>query len=464
VSITSPSSGSPVSGTTTVTASVSIIGFLTVRGVQFKLDGANLGEEDGSAPYSIPWDTTTASEGSHTLTAVARDAVGLEFTSAPVRVTVSNGPPPDTSPPSVTIASPSSGATVSRTIDVSATASDDVGVAGVQFRLDDADLGAEDTEAPYSVPWDTTTTSDGSHTLTAVARDAAGNVTISEPVTVTVSNTSPPPPSDTFAAGDLLLSFEKGTVQWRGPDGTLKAELTGTVPGHTEGIRFDAAGNLYATRWCVDAGCTTGNTVEKFNVHGVSEGSVGSGYNCNPGSITFDAAGNMYVGQADCTGQILKIAAGRPSVAYQVAAERRGSLWVDLASDGCTIFYTSLGPNVKRFDVCTTTQLPDFNLAPLPGGETHALHVLPDGGVLVSTGQVISRLDAAGALVQTYSVSGESQYWTGVDLVGDGTFWAVNYYASNVYKFDLATGAVLASFNAGPPVQTVDVRVSPGAP
>jgi len=447
-----------------VTASVSIIGFLTVRGVQFKLDGANLGEEDGSAPYSIPWDTTTASEGSHTLTAVARDAVGLQFTSAPVRVTVSNGPPPDTSPPSVTIASPSSGATVSRTIDVSATASDDVGVAGVQFRLDDADLGAEDTEAPYSVPWDTTTTSDGSHTLTAVARDAAGNVTISEPVTVTVSNTSPPPPSDTFAAGDLLLSFEKGTVQWRGPDGTLKAELTGTVPGHTEGIRFDAAGNLYATRWCVDAGCTTGNTVEKFNVHGVSEGSVGSGYNCNPGSITFDAAGNMYVGQADCSGQILKIAAGRPSVAYQVAAERRGSLWVDLASDGCTIFYTSLGPNVKRFDVCTTTQLPDFNLAPLPGGETHALHVLPDGGVLVSTGQVVSRLDAAGALVQTYSVSGESQYWTGVDLVGDGTFWAVNYYASNVYKFDLATGAVLASFNAGPPVQTVDVRVSPGAP
>jgi len=447
-----------------VTASVSIIGFLTVRGVQFKLDGANLGEEDGSAPYSIPWDTTTASEGSHTLTAVARDAVGLQFTSAPVRVTVSNGPPPDTSPPSVTIASPSSGATVSRTIDVVATASDDVGVAGVQFRLDDADLGAEDTAAPYSVPWDTTTTSDGSHTLTAVARDAAGNVTISEPVTVTVSNTSPPPPSDTFAAGDLLLSFEKGTVQWRGPDGTLKAELTSTVPGHTEGIRFDAAGNLYATRWCVDAGCTTGNTVEKFNVHGVSEGSVGSGYNCNPGSITFDAAGNMYVGQADCSGQILKIAAGRPSVAYQVAAERRGSLWVDLASDGCTIFYTSLGPNVKRFDVCTTTQLPDFNLAPLPGGETHALHVLPDGGVLVSTGQVVSRLDAGGALVQTYSVSGESQYWTGVDLVGDGTFWAVNYYASNVYKFDLATGAVLASFNTGPPVQTVDVRVSPGAP
>src|SRR5439155_24271616 len=99
---------------TTVTASVSIIGFLTVRGVQFKLDGANLGGEDGSAPYSIPWDTTTASEGSHTLTAVARDAVGLEFTSAPVTVTVSNAPPPDPIPPSAPTASLSSGSTVSR--------------------------------------------------------------------------------------------------------------------------------------------------------------------------------------------------------------------------------------------------------------------------------------------------------------------------------------------------------------
>ncbi|PYN65913.1 MAG: hypothetical protein DMD93_19500, partial [Candidatus Rokuibacteriota bacterium] len=242
-------------------------------------------------------------------------------------------------------------------------------VAGVQFKLDEADLGVEDTAAPYSVPWDTTTTSNGSHTLTAVARDAAGDLFVSDPVTITVSNTSPPPPA-TFAAGDLFLSFEKGIVQWRGPDGTLKAELAGTVPGNTEGIRFDAAGNLYVTRWCADPDCTTGNTVEKFNVHGVSEGSVGTGYHCNPGAITFDAVGNMYVGQADCSGQILKIAAGRPSVAYQVAAERRGSLWVDLASDGCTIFYTSLGPNVKRFDVCTTTQLPDFNLAPLPGGET----------------------------------------------------------------------------------------------
>src|SRR5881396_362580 len=100
VTITSPADGSPVSGTIPVTASVTIIGALTVAGVQFKLDGNNLGAEDTSAPYSVPWNTTTASNGSHTLTAVAREGLlGTLWTSDPVRVTVSN----DITRPTVTI-------------------------------------------------------------------------------------------------------------------------------------------------------------------------------------------------------------------------------------------------------------------------------------------------------------------------------------------------------------------------
>ncbi len=274
----------------------------------------------------------------------------------------------------------------------------------------------------------------------------------------------------TFAPGDVFVSFEKGGVQWRNPDGTLNALLVSQVQGTTsEGMGFDAAGNLYVTHWCASLGlgsvCTVGNTVEKFSTSGVSQGTVGSGYNCNPHALAFDAAGSMYVGQADCTGNILKLSLGQTPTAYAVAAENRGSFWVDLAPDGCTIFYTSWGPNVKRFNVCTNTQLADFNVAPMPGGQTQGLRVLAAGGVLVSSGAVIARLDATGALVQTYQVStGEAQYWAGLDLVGDGTFWAINYYTSNVYKFDLTTGAVLASFNTGTPAQTaVDVRVVQGA-
>src|SRR5207247_1162863 len=131
-------------------------------GVQFELDGANLGAEDNSSPYSVSWDTTASSNGSHTLTARARDAEGNTTTSSAVSVTVFN----DTSPPTVNITSPSSGSTISGSITVTASASDNVGVAGVQFVLDGANLGAEDTSSPYSASWDTTDRSNGPHTLT----------------------------------------------------------------------------------------------------------------------------------------------------------------------------------------------------------------------------------------------------------------------------------------------------------
>src|SRR5712671_2105984 len=201
VTITSPGSGSSVSGTTPVNASVSIVGSLTVSSVQFRLDGANLGARDTSAPYSVSWNTTATSNGSHTLTAVATDLLGVQFTSSPVTVTVNNAPPPpppDTTPPTVSITAPANGATVPATVTITASASDNVGVAGVQFQIDGANFGAEDTSAPYSISWNTTSASDGSHTITAIARDAAGNRSpVSAPVTVTVANNTAPPPAST---------------------------------------------------------------------------------------------------------------------------------------------------------------------------------------------------------------------------------------------------------------------------
>ena len=83
----------------------------------------------------------------------------------------------DTIPPVTSLTAPAAGATVSGTVNVTANATDNVGVAGVQFKLDGAALGAEDTAAPYSVSWNTTAAANGIHSLTAVARDAAGNQT-----------------------------------------------------------------------------------------------------------------------------------------------------------------------------------------------------------------------------------------------------------------------------------------------
>jgi len=104
----------------------------------------------------------------------------------------------DTTPPSVAVTAPAGGATVSATVQAAATASDDVGVAGVQFKLDGNPLGPELTAAPYSMAWDTAPVANGTHSLTAVARDAAGNRTTSAAATVDVENSAAPPTNILF--------------------------------------------------------------------------------------------------------------------------------------------------------------------------------------------------------------------------------------------------------------------------
>jgi len=118
--------------------------------------------------------------------------VGSDAT--PVNFTVAVDPA-DPTLPNVNITAPSAGATVSGVFTITANATDNLGVYGVQFKLDGAVLGAEDLVSPYSTDWNTATATNGSHTLTAVARDVAGNERTSVSVTVTVSNVGPNDPS-----------------------------------------------------------------------------------------------------------------------------------------------------------------------------------------------------------------------------------------------------------------------------
>ena len=183
VSLTAPSGGSVLSGTTTLSATAT--DNTGVAGVKFKVDGADVDTEDLSSPYSVTWNTAGATAGSHQITAVARDAAGNSATSAAVTVTVNNA---DTTAPVVSLTAPAAGATVAGSATISADATDNVGVAGVQFKVDGANVGAEDTSAPFSVTWVSTTASNAAHSLSAVARDAAGNNTTSAVRTVTVNN------------------------------------------------------------------------------------------------------------------------------------------------------------------------------------------------------------------------------------------------------------------------------------
>ncbi|HEY3181566.1 MAG TPA: LamG-like jellyroll fold domain-containing protein, partial [Gaiellaceae bacterium] len=117
-------------------------------------------------------------------------------------------PAPDLVTPTVTISAPAAGATVAGRVTVTANASDDVGVAGVQFKLDGADLGAEDTAAPYAFDWDTVPAANGAHVLSATARDAAGNRGTAIDVAVTVNNDKVAPTVPTNVAAAAVSSSQ----------------------------------------------------------------------------------------------------------------------------------------------------------------------------------------------------------------------------------------------------------------
>jgi len=239
VSMTSPAAGATVSGSS-VAVSASAYDDVAVLGVQFKLDGANLGGEDTSEPYSVVWNSTLASTGSHTLTAVARDAVPNVITSASRAVTVAAS-----GIPTVSITAPSAGAVVSGdSVTVSADASDDVAVLGVQFKVDGSNLGAEDTVAPHSILWDTKPFTNASHSLTAVVRDAAPNSRTSAAVPVTINNAPPVPdpidpgnpPENTkipqFSIA-LLSDMANATESIIGTSPVIKL-ITGAIPSSVE--------------------------------------------------------------------------------------------------------------------------------------------------------------------------------------------------------------------------------------
>ena len=99
----------------------------------------------------------------------------------------------DTTPPTVSITSPSAGATLSGDVTFIASATDIVGVATVQFKVDNTNVGPALTSTPYSYLLNTTTIANGNHSITAVAVDTSGNSAASAAIQVTVANNNQVP-------------------------------------------------------------------------------------------------------------------------------------------------------------------------------------------------------------------------------------------------------------------------------
>ena len=113
-------------------------------------------------------------------------------------------------PPAVAITAPAAGALLSGTVAISARAASPAGIAGVQFRLDGAPLGARLKAAPYTLSWNTAQASGDTHLLSAVAWDLSGSSAASAAVSITVDNT----PLLIGAASAAGVTMSAATIDW----------------------------------------------------------------------------------------------------------------------------------------------------------------------------------------------------------------------------------------------------------
>jgi hypothetical protein len=177
VSIVTPAPNTTVWGMVTTTASAT--SGAGISSVTFQVDNSLLCTAT-VAPYSCGWNSGNYANGSHTVSATARDTTG-NSSSASETVSVSNST--DTTPPSISITSPAPGTSVFKSVTVTTSSSDNVGVASVSLYVDNV-LTVTSTSAPFSFTWNALHAGSGAHTLQVVAHDAAGNAGASALVTV----------------------------------------------------------------------------------------------------------------------------------------------------------------------------------------------------------------------------------------------------------------------------------------
>jgi chitodextrinase len=181
--------------------------------VEFYIDNG-LVQTDTSSPYCLAgdgggtscfnWDSAAVTNGIHTIKAVAYDTSNNQA-SASVSITVSNG---DLVAPTVTVTAPPNGTTVSGTVPITTTTSDNIGVTKIEYYIDGTLKGSGTTFS-----WDSTAVLNGAHSITVKAYDAAGNIG-SDTVSVTVGNADITPPSVPTNARATAVSATQINLSW----------------------------------------------------------------------------------------------------------------------------------------------------------------------------------------------------------------------------------------------------------
>ncbi len=308
VSITNPADNAIVSGTyiIQVTASSDI----GISKVEFYIDDV-LKITDIESPYTYSWDTTAETDGTYTLKAIAYNTQDNSQETDEISVIVNNN---TDALPTVSIASPADGDIIRLTTNITADASDVVGVSKVEFYVDDILVNTEnvspsETTHSYAYTWDTTTVEDGERVIKIVAFDTIGQ-NVEESITVTVINHeefgymtkwSLDRPSDVVLAndGNLYVAGDHRIAKYT-LDGTLISRIENTSSDYDLTwwfhIAVDNLGNIYAAN-------RDEHHITKFDSNGsyvTKWGSYGDGNNqfYNPTGIVVDSDGYVYVSSA----------------------------------------------------------------------------------------------------------------------------------------------------------------------
>lgn len=237
--------------------------------------------------------------------------------------------------------------------------------------------------------------------------------------------------------------------------------------GQVTGMCFDSDGNLYTTNFA-------NGDMSKFD----SQGGLlvypwASGFSVVPESCVPDAAENIYVGEVDGDNLVRKFDLGGTQLdTFAPAVEDRGTDWIDLAADQCTLFYSSEGKTIKRFDVCADAQRPDFATLPLVDDPTEelryhcfALRIRANSEVVIACSgaggfpdrthceNIVFRLNPDGSVNARYGWrGGPADCIFALNLDPDGTHvWTAGDNSGNVYRIDIETGAGAGSplFHSG---------------
>jgi len=257
--------------------------------------------------------------------------------------------------------------------------------------------------------------------------------------------------------GDVFVAVGKGQYEVRDKTGSLKQTITSSVNPKKDvaGCWFDSQFNLYTADFY--------NTkVVKYDITGSHASSVFADTNAqapngNTESIVMAVNGDVYAGHA-VTGKLLRYRSDGAFLASYTPALESGATgvdWIDLSTDQKTIFFTSRGRDIRKFDVATaiTTTLTTLGA----GGQAFAIRLLGPSfngsdGLLVADNVNIKQLNSAGGVIATYDydpsgTANDENSFRALNLDPDGVhFWAGGFDKGRLYRFTFGSSAPDSGF------------------